>query len=54
MNDTAGYAAPALSEIGKLHEMTLAPVFHKASGDPDIYSNVVPVIGDLTPAGSSA
>jgi hypothetical protein len=42
------YTAPKVTVLGTLHELTL--VGNKIGPDPDMYSNVVPIIGSITPA----
>jgi hypothetical protein len=42
------YEAPVLTEIGPVHELTLA--LNKIGQTPDIYSSTVPIVGDVVPA----
>jgi hypothetical protein len=39
------YEAPALTEIGTVHELTL--LFNKVGPNADAFSNIVPLVGSL-------
>lgn len=44
------YEAPVLTEIGMVHELTLQGQSNKVGFNPDIFSNTVPIVGDIVPA----
>jgi len=44
-----GYEAPLMTVLGSIHDLTHAP-FNKNGTTPDIFSETVPVVGDLTSA----
>jgi hypothetical protein len=41
------YIAPEVTVLGSVHQLTLAD--NKVGPDPDIYSQVVPIVGSITP-----
>jgi hypothetical protein len=40
------YTSPAITDLGSLHELTLET--NKIGRNADIYSGIVPIVGDLT------
>jgi hypothetical protein len=42
------YTKPTVTVLGSVRELTLAD--NKIGSDPDIYSQVVPIVGSITPA----
>jgi hypothetical protein len=43
------YTAPNVTPLGSVRELTLAGLGNKNGANPDIYSNVVPIVGSIGP-----